>query len=189
MGVAVIVVAGVLAAATTAVVLTLLLVARRARWAAVVRQAGAALAERPWRFGASVALHVVGKSMTVAEIAIGLALLGISSAALAVGLGAASVGVGLAAWFVPGQIGVQEGSLVSIGQHLGAPAAIIMALALLRRVRAVVWTLMGLAVSRRLIRERLASAPPPPPARPPPPPSPGCPPSPGLMPAAPPPRG
>jgi hypothetical protein len=60
----------------------------------------------------------------------------------------ASKFIGAAFFFVPGQIGAQEGVYTVLGSALGAPAAAGLTLALARRIRGVIVALAGLALIR-----------------------------------------
>jgi hypothetical protein len=60
----------------------------------------------------------------------------------------ASKFIGAAFFFVPGQLGAQEGVYTVLGSALGAPAAAGLTLALARRIRGVIVAILGLALMR-----------------------------------------
>jgi hypothetical protein len=124
--------------------------ARIRRLARVGRQAGLALRTRPRRMLASVALHLLGKSWIIPEMALALFLLR-APAGLALALGPAAVGAAVLGAFIPGQVGAVEAALAATGTALGMDLSTIMALALLRRIRGAVWIGLGFLLMGKVI--------------------------------------
>jgi hypothetical protein len=100
--------------------------------------------------------HYLGKLWLVVEIGLGLHFLGEpvlgASAQLALAwLGAAALGAP-----VPGQLGVVEAALLHAGATLGIASTSLVTLALIRRLRSLLWTLIGLGLAARIVRPRAA---------------------------------
>ncbi len=107
--------------------------------------------ERARRLLLAFAAHYVGKLWLVAEIALGLHLLGVASLAAARPLSLAWLGAAAVGAPVPAQLGVVEAALVQSGTGLGLAAPTLLALALIRRLRALVWLLVGLLLAARIV--------------------------------------
>jgi hypothetical protein len=93
------------------------------------------------------AAHYVGKLWLLVELGLGLYLLGqpvlgvVGKLTLA-WLGAAALGAP-----VPGQLGVVEAALVQTGVALGIALPSLLALALIRRLRSMLWVVLGLLLA------------------------------------------
>jgi predicted lipoprotein len=98
--------------------------------------------------------HYLGKSWLVVEIALGLHLLGVAALSAAAPLSLAWLGAAAIGAPVPGQLGVVEAALVQSGAALGLAASSLIALALIRRVRALVWLLLGLLLAARIVHRK-----------------------------------
>jgi len=116
---------------------------RLARFARVLDAAREALLSQPRLVLGSVLLHLAGKLWIVAEMALLLALLGVSPM-LAPWLGAASVLASVMGAAIPGQMGVVEAAVFAVCAALGVDAPTAMALVLLRRLRSGLWIAVGL---------------------------------------------
>jgi hypothetical protein len=113
--------------------------------------------ERRWLF--AFGAHYLGKLWLVVEIALGLHLLGEPSLAPAAALSLAWLGAAAVGAPVPGQLGVVEAALVQSGTTLGVAASSLLALALIRRVRGLVWLFLGLLLAARIVhRKRLGDS-------------------------------
>lgn len=103
---------------------------------------------------AAFVAHYLGKLWLVVEIGLGLHFLG-EPALMAAGqlalawLGAAAVGAA-----VPGQLGVVEAALLHAGSALGIASSSLITLALIRRVRSLVWVLIGLGLAACITRPK-----------------------------------
>ena len=124
----------------------------RARWqalaggAAALDEALAELARRPGDVALAVLWHLVGWFSHTGETWLGLRLIGAPvswSAALAIE--ALSSTARAAAFFVPGGLGVQEGTVVYLCRSVGVPMHAALVLALLKRAREIVVGTLGLA--------------------------------------------
>lgn len=98
--------------------------------------------------------HYVGKLWLVIELGLGLHFLGEpalhTSGQLALAwLGAAAVGAP-----VPGQLGVVEAALLHAGTALGIGSSSLVTLALIRRLRSLLWTVIGLGLAARIVRRQ-----------------------------------
>jgi hypothetical protein len=102
--------------------------------------------------------HYLGKLWLVAEIALGLQLLGEASLVPAVQLALAWLGAAALGAPVPGQLGVVEAALVHSGTALGVAAPSLLALALIRRVRGVIWSVLGLLLAARIVHHQRGGA-------------------------------
>jgi hypothetical protein len=94
--------------------------------------------------------HYVGKLWLVVEIGLGLYFLGEPAFRHAGQLGLAWLGAAAVGAPVPGQLGVVEAALVHAGGVLGVSAPSLVALALIRRLRSLLWLLLGLLLAARL---------------------------------------
>jgi hypothetical protein len=119
-------------------------VARFVRWLDVARTV---LLSRPRLVLSSVLFHLAGKLWIVAEMALLLALLGLSPT-LAPWLGAASMLASVLGAAIPGQMGAVEAAVFAACTALGVDAPTAMALVLLRRLRSGLWIALGLLLTR-----------------------------------------
>jgi hypothetical protein len=110
------------------------------------------MGKRPRRVLGSVLLHGLGKAWIVSEMALALKLLGASPAA-ALWLAPMSVLGSLLGTMIPGQAGAVEAALALGGTLAGVDPATVMALAVLRRLRAGFWIVVGGVLVRRVIKE------------------------------------
>jgi hypothetical protein len=98
--------------------------------------------------------HYLGKLWLVAEIALGLHLLGEASLAPAVPLSLSWLGAAALGAAVPAQLGVVEAALVQGGAALGIAASSLLALALIRRARGMLWLLLGLLLAAHIVQRQ-----------------------------------
>jgi hypothetical protein len=105
--------------------------------------------ERRWLF--AFGAHYLGKLWLVVEIALGLHFLGEASLAPATSISLAWLGAAAVGAAVPGQLGVVEAALMQSGTVLGVAASSLLALALIRRVRGLVWLFLGLLLAARIV--------------------------------------
>lgn len=105
--------------------------------------------ERRWLF--AFGAHYLGKLWLIVEIAIGLHFLGESSLAPATSISLSWLGAAAVGAAVPGQLGVVEAALLQSGSALGIAASSLLALALIRRGRALLWLLLGLLLAARIV--------------------------------------
>lgn len=113
--------------------------ARRTRWSSLL--------------GAFMA-HYVGKLWLVVELGLGLYFLGEPARGAAPSLALAWLGAAAVGAPVPGQLGVVEGALVQAGTSLGIAVSSLLALSLVRRLRSVLWTVLGLLLAARIVNRR-----------------------------------
>ncbi len=123
-----------------------------AEWTSVSNNASTIDAEilklyrRRWALIASGVWHMLGWFLGIAEVWVGLYLLGhpvdIRTALLFESLGQT---IRTGAFAVPGALGVQEGGYVLVGSALGIEPGVALALSLARRVRELLIGLSGLA--------------------------------------------
>lgn len=103
---------------------------------------------RPWRLAELILWQALGHLLLAAEIALVCFLLGdrryVRDALIFEG---AAKFINTAFFFVPGQVGAQEGVYALIAAALGLPGALGLTLALTRRLRNVVVALGGLALT------------------------------------------
>lgn len=123
---------------------------RAARFVRGLDAARTALLSQPRLVLGSVLLHLAGKLWIVAEMALLLALLGLSPM-LAPWLGAASVVASVMGAAIPGQMGVVEAAVFAACAALGVDAPTAMALVLLRRLRSGLWIALGLLLTRMVL--------------------------------------
>ncbi len=124
-----------------------------AEWTSVSNKASTIDAEilqlyrKRWALIASGGWHMLGWFLGIAEVWVGLYLLGhpvdIRTALLFESLGQT---IRTGAFAVPGALGVQEGGYVLVGSALGIEPGVALALSLARRVRELLIGLPGLAV-------------------------------------------
>jgi putative membrane protein len=101
----------------------------------------------PGPFLWSTTYFLVGWLMNVVETYLVMLFLGMESGwHLALTIEVLSLAIDAALFFVPGQVGVQEGGKVLIFSMLGLPPAKGLALALARRIRELTWALVGLVI-------------------------------------------
>ena len=125
----------------------------RGLWQDVDRQVFGAVRERPGRLLLSLLLFLLGWLVSIAEVFLILALLGAPvSAGIAFSIAVLMVFVEGALFFVPGRVGVEEGGLYAIFGALGLNPVHGFSLGLTRRLREIVWGLLGLGVLAYLRR-------------------------------------
>ncbi|HYJ09864.1 MAG TPA: hypothetical protein VEX18_12670 [Polyangiaceae bacterium] len=98
--------------------------------------------------------HYLGKMWLLVELGLGLHFLGqpslVATGQLALAcLGAAAVGAP-----VPGQLGVVEAALLHAGGMLGIATSSLVTLALIRRLRSLLWIAIGFALAIRITRHK-----------------------------------
>ena len=109
---------------------------------------------------AAFVAHFLGKLWLVVEIGLGLYFLGQPVLHVAAPLGLAWLGAAAVGAPVPGQLGVVEAALLHAGAALGVAAPSLITLALIRRLRGLVWLLIGLVLAARIVKKaRLRTAP------------------------------
>jgi putative membrane protein len=100
---------------------------------------------RPGRGALSVAFHLLGWLAGVLEVVLILRFLDLPvTAASALALEAGHQLFRAAAFFIPAKLGAQEGGSLIVFSALGFPAAVGVAVSLLRRVRELAWVALGL---------------------------------------------
>ena len=100
---------------------------------------------RPGRGALSVGFHLMGWLAGTAEVALILWFLDLPvTTATAVALEAGHQLARAASFFIPAKLGTQEGGSVILFSALGFPAAVGVAVSLLRRVREMAWVALGL---------------------------------------------
>lgn len=114
----------------------------------------------PWAFAASVAGFFGGWCMGAVEIYIVMSFLGLSPTwAQAFTIEVLSVAIDALFFFVPAKAGVQEGGKALIFRLLGLDPAKGLVLGIVRRLRELTWSLIGLLVlARHQARRRAANA-------------------------------
>lgn len=112
------------------------------------------LGERERRLLLAFGAHYLGKLWLVVEIALGLRLLGEASLAPAGSISLAWLGAAAVGAPVPGQLGVVEAALVQSGTALGVATSSLLALALIRRVRGLLWLFLGLLLAPRIVHRQ-----------------------------------
>lgn len=98
--------------------------------------------------------HYFGKLWLVVELGLGLYFLGQPALAQAPTLALAWLGAAAIGAPVPGQLGVVEAALVKTGTSLGLALSSLLALALVRRLRSLVWVVVGLSLAARIVSKR-----------------------------------
>lgn len=98
--------------------------------------------------------HYCGKLWLVVELGLGLYFLGQPALAQAPTLALAWLGAAAIGAPVPGQLGVVEAALVKTGTSLGLALSSLLSLALVRRVRSLVWVVVGLLLAARIISKK-----------------------------------
>jgi len=100
---------------------------------------------RPGRGALSVGFHLLGWLVGVTEVALILWYLNLPvTAASALALEAGHQLIRAATFFIPAKLGAQEGGSLILFSALGFPAALGVAVSLLRRVREIAWVALGL---------------------------------------------
>lgn len=103
--------------------------------------------ESSGRFTAACALHFGGRCLSVGEVLLAAHLLGIRAGFLAaLVLTAIPLAVDLVLSFVPSQLGFQEGAIALVARALGFDAAAGVAIAIVQRMRQVVFVSLGFAL-------------------------------------------
>lgn len=107
----------------------------------------------PWfpRHLIGFSAHFVGKLWLALELGLGLYFLGEPALAAVIPLSFAWNAAAALGAPVPGQIGVVETALLRSGAAVGIAATSLLTLALVRRVRALLWMVLGLFLAARLI--------------------------------------
>jgi hypothetical protein len=109
--------------------------------------------------------HYLGKSWIVAEFALALAIVATASWHSSTLLGFASLVGSSVGAPIPGQLGVIEGALVSVASVAGVTVPTVLTVAVLRRVRSLIWVVAGallclpLGMTSQLGRAHGATAP------------------------------
>lgn len=98
--------------------------------------------------------HYLGKLWLVIELGLGLHFLGQPALAAAPVLALSWLGAAALGAPVPGQLGVVEAALLHTGTSLGLPTSSLLALALVRRLRSLVWVVVGLLLASRIVARR-----------------------------------
>lgn len=93
----------------------------------------------------------MGKLWLALELGLGLYFLGEPALAAVIPLSFAWSSAATLGAAVPGQIGVVEAALLHSGAAQGIAAISLLALALIRRVRALLWMVLGLLLAARLL--------------------------------------
>ncbi len=91
--------------------------------------------------------HYLGKLWLVVELGLGLHVLGQPVLGVVGKLALAWMGASALGAPVPGQLGVVEAALVQTGVALGIALPSLLALALIRRLRSVLWVVLGLLLA------------------------------------------
>ena len=146
-----------LAVAGAALVLLLLavvVVARRSAWRQKLTLARELVLQRPGAVAFAFTAHYLGKLWLVVEIGLGLSLLGLPALAASAPLSFAWTSAATLGAAVPGQLGVVEAALVQGGASLGLNVPALLTLALVRRLRACVWLVLGLILAVRIATAR-----------------------------------
>jgi hypothetical protein len=102
------------------------------------------------RYVAAFSAHYVGKLWLCVELGLGLYWLREPALAAVAPLSLAWTTAAALGAPVPGQLGVVEAALVHSGSALGITASSLLALALIRRLRALLWMIVGLLLAARL---------------------------------------
>jgi hypothetical protein len=102
------------------------------------------------RYVAAFSAHYVGKLWLGVELGLGLYWLREPALAAVAPLSLAWTTAATLGAPVPGQLGVVETALVHSGSALGITASSLLALALIRRLRALLWMIVGLLLAARL---------------------------------------
>lgn len=96
--------------------------------------------------------HYVGKMWLVVELGLGLHFLGQPPLAATGRLALACLGAAAVGAPVPGQLGVVEAALLHAGGVLGIATSSLVTLALIRRLRSLLWIAIGFALATRIAR-------------------------------------
>jgi glycosyltransferase 2 family protein len=103
--------------------------------------------EEPRRLTLSIAFHFVAWLLGVVEVVLVLRFLGVPvSLTTATIIEAFGTAVRFATFLVPASVGAQEGGYVVTFVALGLPASTAVAFGLTRRVREIVWIIVGLVI-------------------------------------------
>jgi hypothetical protein len=100
------------------------------------------------------AAHYVGKCWIVAEYSMALALVARASWHSSTVLASASIFGSTVGAPIPGQLGAVEGALVAVSAVAGVSVSTILSIAVLRRLRSLIWVLLGAYFA--LVEQRLA---------------------------------
>jgi hypothetical protein len=119
--------------------IVVLLLARHGRWSGLL---------------SAFTAHYVGKLWLLVELGLGLHLLGQPVLGVAGKLALASMGASALGAPVPGQLGIVEAALVQAGTALGISLTSLLALALIRRLRSVLWVVLGLLLAASIAHRK-----------------------------------
>ena len=100
---------------------------------------------------AAFVAHYLGKLWLVVEIGLGLHFLGEKALPVAGQLSLAWLGAAALGAPVPGQLGIVEAALTHTGSVLGIAAPSLLALALIRRLRSLLWLVVGLLLAAGIV--------------------------------------
>jgi hypothetical protein len=128
-----------------------------ARWACVGAAIALAVSWQAYRareLGVLLAFsaHCVGKLWLVLEIGLGLYFFGEPALAAAKPLALSWLGAAALGAAVPAQLGVVEAALIETGAALGIGVSSLLGLALVRRLRGLVWLGIGLFLAARMMK-------------------------------------
>jgi hypothetical protein len=142
-------------AALLAVMATLL---ASVRWACLGVMVALAVAWQAYRLREAGVLlaflaHFAGKLWLVLELGLGLYFFGEHALGAAKPLALSWLGAAALGAAVPGQLGVVEAALVQTGTTLGIAITSLLGLALVRRLRGVLWLGIGLLLAARIVKE------------------------------------
>jgi len=113
---------------------------------------------QPWRLMLSLGCNLLGWFVRAGEIWLILYMLGAPiSVSLALIIEAFLTGISFATFFLPTDVGVEESGTVVVFLALGLSGGTALSLALVRRIREVAWTALGLLLLARTPRPSLAA--------------------------------
>jgi putative membrane protein len=117
------------------------------QWRALDEAIFGAIRDRPWDLVPSLLLYLLGWSIGIAEVALVLSLLGAPVGwRTAASIEMLAVIIDTVLFFVPGRLGTQEGGKYVIFQMLGLDPRTGVALGFVKRLREIIWALMGIAI-------------------------------------------
>jgi glycosyltransferase 2 family protein len=116
-------------------------------WKELDRSIFGPIRDRPWIMAPSLILYLVGWIIGIAEVALVLSLLGSPVEwRTAAAIETLAVIIDTLLFFIPARLGTQEGGKYVIFQMLGLDPHTGLALGFVRRLRDVVWALVGIAI-------------------------------------------
>jgi hypothetical protein len=116
-------------------------------WKELDRSIFGALRDRPWIMAPSLLLYLVGWTIGIGEVALVLSLLGSPVVwRTAVAIETLAVVIDTLLFFIPARLGTQEGGKYVIFLLLGLDPQTGLVLGVVRRLRDVVWAMVGLAI-------------------------------------------